>query len=221
MTIAIDGPAGSGKSTVGSRVAQRLDYIFIDTGLLYRAITGIALLQGVNIYSEDAVAALLPDLHLDVHRNGSAVPEIRINGQPLPFDLHSDAINHAVAILAPFPRVRQVVRRTQAEIAQQGRVVFAGRDIGTVVLPHADLKIFLTVGLEERARRRYLELSQTRSDITLDAVLDDLTTRDQLDSTRAESPLRMGSDAVLIEADHLGIDAVVDRIVDYALNCSK
>lgn len=201
-TIAIDGPAASGKSTLGARLAKQLNYTFVDAGTLYRAITHEALARLLDIDDEAAMGRLARNIRLDINMHG--------------INLHSEAVNRAVAVVAAHPEVRASVRRIQRDIAQNGRVVFAGRDIGTVVLPNADLKFFLQVSLKERVERRYSALVKTSPHITREQVWDDLLRRDELDSTRAVSPMRPADDAILIHTDGLSIDAALAVLLRYA-----
>lgn len=194
-TIAIDGTAGSGKSTIGARLAEKLGYVFVDAGTFYRTITALALAHQADIYDESAVmqfASLLSTSRLD--------------------DLHTDAINRAVPIVAAYPQVRAQVRKVQQEIARQEGIVFAGRDIGTVVLPHADLKIFLNPSLEERATRRHAANPQR----SFDHLVCDLEQRDSLDATRHDSPLRIAEDAIVVNTDGMAVTEVLDLLMEFA-----
>lgn len=210
-TIAIDGPAGSGKSTIGAKLAAKLGYVFVDAGMLYRTITGAALANHINVYDEKAVSDFAGLLSIE-----AGTSEMLLNGQPVPFDLHSDAINRDVPVVAAYPGVRACVRQIQQRMAQQEGIVFSGRDIGTVVLPHAELKIFLNPSLEERARRRYTSHSINNPDISPEHVLNDLKHRDWLDTTRSQSPLRIPEDAVVVNTDGMEIEDVLNLLMEYA-----
>jgi cytidylate kinase len=213
-TIAIDGPAGSGKSTVGALLADRIGHVFLDAGLLYRAITHQALAN--NLPPDDArqMAALAEALRVDIQTLPADGHLMLINGADIAAGLHSEAVNRAVAIAAAHPEVRAHVRRIQMQIARHHRVVYAGRDIGTVVLPNADLKIFLYASLEERAARRYA--AQTSPNASLERIREELRLRDEMDTHRAASPMKMADDAILIKTDGLTIDEVLERLLEYA-----
>jgi cytidylate kinase len=215
-TIAIDGPAGSGKSTVGAMLADRIGHIFLDAGLLYRAITHEALAN--NLPPDDAVqmAGLAEALRVDIQATSTGSHLMLINGEDIAAGLHSDAVSRAVAIAAAHPEVRAHVRRIQMQIARHHRVVYAGRDIGTVVLPNADLKIFLYASLEERAARRYAALSQTSLNASLERIREDLRLRDEMDTHRAESPMKMADDAILLKTDGMTIEDVLEQLLSYA-----
>lgn len=194
-TIAIDGTAGSGKSTIGARLAEKLGYVFVDAGTFYRTITALALAHQADIYDESAVMQFANPLSTS-----------RLD------DLHTDAINRAVPIVAAYPQVRAQVRKVQQEIARQEGIVFAGRDIGTVVLPHADLKIFLNPSLEERATRRHAANPQR----SFDQLVCDLEQRDSLDATRHDSPLRIAEDAIVVNTDGMAVTEVLDLLMEFA-----
>ncbi len=205
-TIAIDGPAGSGKSTIGARLAQRLGYVFVDAGALYRTITGEVLARGVDIHEAAAVIEIARQVTIDVGQG-----EVLLDGSTIPFDLHSHAINQAVPVVAAYPDVRNCVRQIQQKIAQNDGIVFSGRDIGTVVLPHADLKIYLNPSLQERASRRHA----TNPTVDRQRILEDLQQRDSMDTSRAESPLRIAEDAIVVATDGMEIDDVLELLLSY------
>ncbi|HEX2622072.1 MAG TPA: (d)CMP kinase [Phototrophicaceae bacterium] len=213
--IAIDGPAASGKSTIGAKLAQHLGYLFVDTGILYRSITHYFLSRcpEIDLHSETAVSGRVQSIHIHVVGGGDEPLVILLDGAPVEQDLHTEVINRAVPVVAAYPAVRTVVRKLQAQIAAMEGIIIAGRDIGTVVLPDADLKLFLEVSLEERAERRYLNLLPNNPNITLQQIIDDLRRRDGLDTTRTESPLRAADDSVVIVTDGIGIDGVMEEVL--------
>lgn len=219
--IAIDGPAGSGKSTLGSQLAARLNYVFIDAGLIYRAITQ-ALLQGAVsvpelITDEAACVQAARSLRFDLTTILDQRPQLLLNDAVLDeASLHTTIINQSVPVVAAHGQVRVVVREIQRQIAQRDGIVFAGRDIGTVVLPDAEVKIYLDVSLDERADRRYLRAKQGDPLINREIILTDLRTRDHHDTSRAESPLQIAHDAVIIKGDDLSID----EVLNVALRCA-
>jgi cytidylate kinase len=211
-TIAIDGPAASGKSTIGAILAERLNYVFVDAGVIYRAITETVLQAGVNPEDEARVRAIAQSLPVEVR--GTA---LWINGREAGEHYYTETINQVVPVVAALPGVREAVRAIQSAIAVHGNVVFAGRDIGTVVLPNADLKLFLQASLEERVDRRYAALSAMDPAVTRDHVLADLQRRDEMDSTRSESPIRIAPDAIVMITDGLSVEATLERVMKHAL----
>lgn len=214
--IAIDGPAGSGKSTIGSRLAAQLGYVFVDSGILYRAITAEMLRAAISVSDEAAIAAAVQQLMVNVGVGEQASLEIQINQRVISQNLHSAEINTAVSIVAAYPDVRVAVRRLQADLAKHEGLILAGRDIGTVVMPDADLKLYLDATLQERAARRYASLMTGQPTLTLSQVMEDLQLRDHHDSTRAESPLRPADNAVILVTDGLTISEVVERVLNAA-----
>lgn len=195
-------------------LAARLDYTFVDSGKIYRLIAAEVLANGIDPTSQQAVTDLAYSIPIEVqllpqtHR-----PEIIINGHELSqLNLHNPEINRSVPIVAAFGEVRALVRKIQRQVAEPGGVVLAGRDIGTVVLPQADLKIFLSVSLQERVNRRYNSLRHV-TDLTPQNVQDDLERRDELDSTRDESPMRPALDAIIVRTDAMEPNEVVEHIL--------
>lgn len=215
LTIAIDGPAGSGKSTVGKQLAARLGYVFIDTGIIYRAITRQALAANVDIADETALATIVNELKLSIERDGSQT-RLHLNGAPVSQEFHTETVTRAVPTVAAHGLVRSAVRHIQHDIARHGHIILAGRDIGTVVLPDAELKVYLQASIEERAIRRHAALLTHNPDVQLTDVLDFMRERDKQDTTRHESPLRVADGAVVIETDNMSIESVVDCLMEYA-----
>lgn len=213
QTIALDGPAGSGKTTVGNMLAEQMGYTFVDSGQLYRAVARQMLFHGVDASDETTVAHALRSYAIEVRSlQGNGRPAIFVEGQDISTqNLHDASINLVVPIIAAYPDVRSLIRTIQHQVAAVGQIVLAGRDIGTVVLPNADLKIFLVVSLAERVRRRYAAMSHLPG-ITQKRVKEDLRRRDALDSSRSHSPLRVAEDAVEIRTDGLMPSEVVERI---------
>lgn len=220
--IAIDGPAGSGKSTLGNQLAEKLCYVFIDAGLIYRAITREVLQRADAQHLTDEMTCLTATKSLQFDLTSTALAashrlQLTLNGVTLDeTSLHTPAINQTVPIVAAHGQVRAAVREIQRNIAERDGIVFAGRDIGTIVLPNAEVKIYLEVSLEERANRRHLRAIQTDPYINRDKILADLKARDHQDMTRAESPLQIAADAVIIKADGLSVDEVLNA----ALQCA-
>ncbi len=219
QVITIDGPAAAGKSTVGKQVAQKLGFLFFDTGALYRAVTLAALQRGIPIEDESQVEALARTIRIDLVPATQADGRpytVLIDGQDVTWALRSDPVNAHVSTVSAYPGVRQALKAQQRRIAQQGRVVMAGRDIGTVVFPEAGLKIYLDASPEVRARRRCQEMEARGEKPDYQAVLASVRHRDKIDSTRATAPLRIPDDAVVIHTDDMTIEQVVDHIVRLA-----
>jgi len=202
--IAVDGSAASGKSTIGRRLAEQLEYAFLDTGVMYRAITHAALERGHNIET-------LPiDVSLDCDGSGT---RIMIDGSDVTSHLRSQPVEEAVSLVSRIAAVRDALVSRQRELAEQQPIVMAGRDIGTVVLPDADLKVYLDASIEERARRRYADFLAAGEVVSQEIVLEDLRRRDRIDSEREVSPLRPADDAVIINTDGLSLDDVMGRVI--------
>lgn len=217
--IAIDGPAGSGKSTIGKLLAEHLDYLYFDTGVMYRAVTLAAINQGIDIENELRVSSIAKNVKIDLQTptiNDGRDCDILMEGQDVTWDIRSPEVDAKVSIVSAYPKVRHVLSEKQRQIGLQGRVVMMGRDIGTVVLPEADLKIYLEASLEERARRRYHERIQRREDVDYNSILAMLRERDRIDSTREFAPLKPADDSIVIDTDGLNIQQVFATIVKLA-----
>ncbi len=227
QVIAIDGPAAAGKSTVGAMLAERLGYVYFDTGVMYRAVTLAALRRGIPIEDEEAVTRLAERLHIEVTR-----PTVRdgrqytvyADGEDVTWDLRLPEVDKNVSPVSAYPGVRRALLDQQRRIGQRGGVVMVGRDIGTVVLPEADLKIYLDAKVDERARRRYLEVVQRRGgdppermeeDAEYRSIREAMVRRDRIDSGRAVAPLRPAEDAVIVDTTDLGIEEVVSRVMKH------
>jgi len=215
--IAIDGPAAAGKSTVGRKIGIQLGYPFLDTGAIYRAMTWAALHRGVDLSDEDTLSELAVSLNIEI---GPPTPEsiepstIFVDGQDVTRFLRQPEVEAAVSLVSRVAGVRNALVKLQRDLAGRNAVVMAGRDIGTVVLPNADLKLYLDASVEERARRRFAELSALGMDVTEEDVLRDLRRRDRIDSERSVSPLRPAEDAVVLDTDGLTLEKVVQRLME-------
>ncbi len=218
--IAIDGPAGSGKSTIGELLAQRSGYLYIDTGAMYRAVAWLALREGVDISDGPALARLAESADIVInhpHVQDGRQYTVTVNGRDITWDIRSAPVTRAVSIVSAHPEVRAVLIARQRAMAQQiGRVVMVGRDIGAVVLPDAELKIYLTASLMERARRRYAELEQRQNAAnaalpSLEEVAQDIARRDEIDRENS----RPAPDAIVIATDNLTIEQVLEVISSY------
>lgn len=205
--IAIDGPAGAGKSSVAREVARALGAVYVDTGAMYRAVGLAALEAGIEPGDSDAVAALVEDLRLDVSETS-----IELDGVDVTRRIRSRDVTAAAAVVARHQVVRDALVRLQRELAASRLVVMEGRDIGTEVFPHADVKIYLTASLEERARRRIAQLDLPSDHETERRIRSDIEQRDLSDSTRSASPLKKADDAVVVDTTHMEANEVVEHI---------
>lgn len=215
-TITIDGPAGSGKSTIGLGLAKALGFLYFDTGVMYRAVTLAALLRNVEPRDEDAVSALAETVHIEVTspaKNDGRQTTVLLDRDDVTWAIRSEPVDDNVSIVSAFPRVRAAMVAQQRRIAARGRVVMVGRDIGTVVIPDADLKIYLDASVEERARRRSIELQKRGEDISYDEVLANLRERDRLDSTRATSPLKPADDAIIVDCTSMDAQDTLEYVL--------
>jgi cytidylate kinase len=213
--IAIDGPAASGKSTLGRRLADSLGYLFFDTGVMYRAVTWGALQRGLEINDEAAVTHLAETAQIDVRpptREDGRACDVLLDGVDITWETRRSDVEANVSPVSAYRGVRQALASQQRRIGLRGRVIMVGRDIGTVVLPEADVKIYLDASGEERARRRYREILQRGGQADYDQVLCGVRKRDEIDSTRAFSPLRAAEDAVILDSDKLDADEVFAKV---------
>jgi cytidylate kinase len=215
--IAIDGPAASGKTTLGKRLADWLGYLFFDSGVMYRAVTWAALEQGVPVQDEAAVIALAETANIDIlpssQEDGRGY-DVTLNGVDITWEIRRPQVDANVSIVSVYPGVRQILSLQQRRIGLRGRVVMVGRDIGTVVLPEADMKLYLDASAEERARRRYQERIDRGEAADMAAILAVVRERDRIDSTRTVAPLRPAADAVILDSDHLNAEQVFESVQD-------
>lgn len=214
VSIAIDGPAASGKSTVGECLAHRLDYLYFDTGVMYRAVTWAALERGIDVENEEAVTVLAEHLKIrvtDATEGDGRQYTVLADGVDVTWAIRSPEVDAHVSAVSAYPGVRRALVAKQREIAADTPVVMVGRDIGTVVLPEADLKIYLDASVEERARRRWLEMEERGKRADYQDVLHSMRRRDRIDSHREVSPLRPAEDAVRIDTTRMDVEAVVDE----------
>ena len=216
--IAIDGPVAVGKSSVGSLLARRLGYVFFDTGMMYRAFTWKFLKSGISIDDEQQLCQLANTTKFDfVPLQGCYLSPL-IDDEDVSSKLLRPEVEEHVSLTSKIAGVRQTLILEQRRLAQRGKVVMAGRDIGTVVLPWAELKIFLTASTEERAKRRYKELLERGENSSLEIVLTDLKKRDEMDIHRTISPLKPAEDAIIIDTENFTLEQVVDKIYTLAVN---
>lgn len=217
--IAIDGPAGSGKSTIGKLLAEKLNYLYFDTGVMYRAVTLTAINQGINVEDEQKISKLAEEIIIDLHtptKKDGRDCDVLIEGQDVTWAIRKPEVDANVSIVSTYPTVRQALSAKQRQIGLQGKVVMLGRDIGTVVLPEAGLKIYLDASVEERASRRYKEMIQRGESVDYDSILSMLRDRDRIDSTREIAPLKTADDAIVINTDGLNIEEVFAMILELA-----
>jgi cytidylate kinase len=207
-TIAIDGPAGAGKSTVASELAARLGYLYVDTGAMYRAVTLFLILRGVDIQNQKLVQKLLDEVEIELTEEG----RVFLNGKEVTREIRTPLVDQMVSPVAALKEVRRFLKTKQRNLALSRPSVTEGRDIGTVILPDADLKIFLTASPEIRARRRWLQLKERGQKIDYKLVLRNILERDYIDSNRSEAPLKVPEGALLIDSSFLSKEQVVDLI---------
>lgn len=211
--IAIDGPAGAGKSTVARKVARKLGYVYVDSGAMYRALTLAVLRAGVSPDETEAVTKLLATTDVTLYP-GPEGNKVCLNGEDVTDAIRDAKTTAAVSYVAAIPQVRSYMTALQQKLANKGGVVMDGRDIGTVVLPQADVKVFLTASVEERARRRFEQLCAQDRAISLEEIRANIEQRDAIDASRQVAPLRKAVDAVEIDTTNKTITEVVDAILD-------
>ncbi|MEA4966282.1 MAG: (d)CMP kinase [Oscillospiraceae bacterium] len=213
-SIAIDGPSGAGKSTMAQAVAAALGCVYLDTGAIYRTVACHMALMGISPRDGDGVRRLLDDVNIEIRFPGDGVQHMILNGRDMTGELRTPEISRKASLVSAQPTVRAYLLEVQRDIAKQHSVIMDGRDIGTVVLPDADVKIFLTASPEIRARRRFLELREKgHKKETYDHVLEEMKQRDLQDSTREIAPLRPADDAVIIDTSDCGVEESIRRIL--------
>jgi cytidylate kinase len=213
--IAIDGPAASGKSTLALKLAHDLGYLYFDTGVMYRAVTLAALRSKLDVEDAGALTRLAESVQIDVRP--ASIPDgrttdIYLDGEDVTWDIRSHAVDANVSVVSAHRGVRQALTAQQRRIGLRGKVVMVGRDIGTVVLPEADLKIYLDASVEERARRRYNEMRLRGGQATYDEILQGMRRRDQIDSSRDVAPIKAAEDAVILHSGGKNADQVFAEV---------
>lgn len=210
--IAIDGPAGAGKSTIARRVAKELSFIYVDTGAMYRAMALYLLRKEVNKDDTEQIGNICQDAEISIeYQNGEQI--VLLNDENVNSYLRTEEVGNMASVSSAVPRVREKLLSLQRKLARDMSVVMDGRDIGTTILPDADVKIYLTASSPTRAKRRYLELQEKGTVCNLDEIQKDIEERDQRDMNREISPLRQAEDAILVDSSDLTIQQVVDRIL--------
>ncbi|MBE6915937.1 MAG: (d)CMP kinase [Ruminococcaceae bacterium] len=213
ISIAIDGPSGAGKSTISKEVAKKMGYLYVDTGAIYRTVGVFVRTHGVDPRDAENVAALLPQIKIEM-RHVDGMQRMYLNGTDVTETIREHEISRYASDVSAIPAVRAFLLEMQRKFAQTNHVIMDGRDIGTVVLPNATVKIFLTATAEDRAQRRYLELCAKGSDITYEQVLEDMKRRDENDSARAIAPLKAADDAVLLDTTGFELEQSISAITE-------
>jgi cytidylate kinase len=212
LVIAIDGPAASGKSTTAKVVAEKLDYIFVDTGAMYRAMTLKVLKESIEVNDSEQIAKLAVRTSIRLERSEGS-HKVFLDGEDVTMEIRNRKVTNAVSAVSSIKKVREVMVREQRRMGAEGGIVLEGRDIGTVVFPDADVKIFMIANAEERARRRQRDLVQQGVHVSLDELKDEITVRDKKDSDRDVSPLRKADDAIILDTSNLTVDQQVEFII--------
>jgi len=216
LVIAIDGPVGAGKSTVAKLVARKLGYLYVDTGAMYRAVALKALRLGMDINDPIVMAMLAEATDIQLQQQGDGSVRVFLDGEDVTEAIRTPEVSEASSIVSAHEGVRKVLAERQKAMAELGGVVMEGRDIQTVIAPDAEVKIFLTASLEERAKRRWLELQQKGISVSYEEVLQEVKERDERDKTRAIAPLRKAPDAVEIDTTGMTPEEVTEKIVKLA-----
>lgn len=213
ISIAIDGPSGAGKSTLAKSVSKTLGYLYVDTGAIYRTIGYAAFSKGVAPKDGEAVAALLPELEIGLHYGEDGLQHMTLNGTDVTDQIRLPEISLYASAVSAHPAVRAHLLEMQRKLARENNVVMDGRDIGTVVLPDAEIKVFLTASAQERARRRTLELEQRGTPQSYETTLREIEERDWNDTHRATAPLRQAADAVMLDTTQLDFQASEEALL--------
>ena len=214
MIVAIDGPAGAGKSTVAKILAKRLGFLYIDTGAMYRALTLKALDNNIDISDERKINELALETNIDLRSNSDGSLSVFLDNKDVSLEIRRPRITQHVSDVSKIKGVRQVLVKMQRELGKKGNCVLEGRDIGTVVFPHAEKKFFIDASAKVRVNRRFKELKVVNQNIAEDDVARDLSNRDKIDSTREVSPLRKAEDAIYIDTTELSIEEVVEKMLE-------
>lgn len=213
INVAVDGPAGAGKSTVSRRAAKILGLVYVDTGALYRAIGLYAIENGIDTKDEKAVTSVLKDITVDLD-NSDGEQRVLLCGEDVTGNIRTGAVSMAASDVSSYPEVRAFLLETQKKIARKKSVIMDGRDIGTVVLPDADVKVFLTADAAVRAKRRFLELTERKEKVDYNTILAEINERDHNDKNRAVAPLKQADDAILLDTSKMSFDESIQALVN-------
>lgn len=213
INVAVDGPAGAGKSTVSRRAAKILGLVYVDTGALYRAIGLYAIENGIDTKDEKAVTSVLKDITVDLD-NSDGEQRVLLCGEDVTGNIRTGAVSMAASDVSSYPEVRAFLLETQKKIAREKSVIMDGRDIGTVVLPEADVKVFLTADAAVRAKRRFLELTERKEKVDYNTILAEINERDHNDKNRAVAPLKQADDAILLDTSKMSFDESIQALVN-------
>lgn len=211
-SVAIDGPAGAGKSSLARRVARELGFLYVDTGAIYRAVGYHLSLMGIGPRDVDGITRLLDDINLEITYSADGVQRVILNGADVTEEIRTPEISKLASQISVHPVVRNFLLELQRDLARRHSVIMDGRDIGTVVLPQADVKIYLTASIEERARRRLRDLHEKGIEMGLDEVMREIQERDRQDMDRPVAPLRQAKDAVLLDTSSMGLEEAVEAL---------
>ncbi len=214
--ITIDGPVASGKTTVGKKLAEKMGFQFLDTGVMYRAVALAVVEAGINPKEEELVSQKAESIQIEIFppsQEDGRQYDVFVDGKDATWKLREDVVRDNVSLISTYQRVRQALTHKQREIGERGKIVMVGRDIGTVVLPDAAYKFFLVASVEERANRRYIEDKASGKNVVLADIQRSLEERDKIDSSRKLAPLKPAEDAIVIETDHKTVDEVVEEIL--------
>lgn len=220
-SIAIDGPAGAGKGTIAKGVAERLGYLYVDTGAMYRAFGLYFLQQGISLDNEELINQNIDNITIDMNYDENGNLLVYLNGTDVSSAIRTEEASRAASKVSIYEKVREKLVDMQKKLALKYNIVMEGRDIGTVVLPDATLKIYLTASVLERAKRRYLEQTQKGLNVTLEEIEKDIVERDYRDINRKISPLKKADDAILIDSSNMTIDEVIDEVIGKVKKYSK
>ncbi len=213
LIIAIDGPAASGKSTTARLVAEKLGYLYIDTGAMYRALTLEIINQRIDINDADLVVRVAEKVEV-ILISGDKGPRTLLNGRDVSEEIRLPRISRVISKISAYKGVREIMKVKQRELARKGGIVMDGRDIGSVVLPDADVKIFMEASIDERTRRRAKELSDKKIDVDVERVREEIVQRDTIDATRDVAPLKPAKDASIVDTSNLSINDQVNKVMD-------
>ena len=212
VSVAIDGPSGAGKSTVARAAAAQLGYVYVDTGAMYRTIGLAVCRRGISGEDPEGIRSVLPDIRVGItYENGAQ--HVLLNGEDVSSEIRTPEIAYYASSVSAVPEVREFLLNTQRDMAKNGNILMDGRDIGTVILPDAPVKIFLTASAESRAERRYKELAEKGQQVTMESVLHDINERDRQDMNRAIAPLRQAEDAVLLDTSALTLEESIASVL--------